>query len=992
MVPAMRASPSEERSTPSERGRAPKLYGRDREIETLGRALDRVRARHVPEIMLISGPSGMGKSSLALPLRARTEAEGGLYIAGKFEQYRRGIPYFTLTQALSDFFRGILAAGEGETAAWRARLTELLGKNASALADIVPELAAIVDGTRPLTPLGPAETENRFHAAFLELLRSFALEEPPLVVFLDDLQWADPATLGLLEFVVSSPKTQDVFFVFAFRSEEMPDDHPMRQMIDRVRQTGVRVDELVVGPLATSYVTAYLSDAIGCAPTACAPLASLVTWKGRGNPFAIRELIAAYRTEGLLVRGADGEWRWDAMALESAGSSEDIVAVLRRRIARLSPAAASALATAAAFGSRFRADHLALAVGGEVSEALASCVAEGFLVAGDNGVHRFAHDRVQQAAYMLLPESERSATHLRLGRMLLDHTSEDELEGALFEIVAQWNAGTTAIVDEADRRRLADLNFRAGIKAKLAVAYDTARKHLRLAKELSYADLWAVRYADAFALHLELAEVEFLAGGTDAAAALYTELLGRARSVAERTEITVSRVTLLQIAGRFREALEVGLAGLEELGIALPSSDEDVGPAIAAARARADAKMEGRSIASLADLPLATSPAGRAAISLMASLGPPTYLGRPSLFPVIVAELLNASLEHGNTEASCFGYSMYAMLLVSVFGDIDAGYDYSRMSIALNEKLDDARFRGTVLHIHGSHINVWKNAIETNFPYLERGFAACVEAGDVTMANYNGYQASWQWIERGIALDEANRAIERYARFALESKHRPAYLTIRVQQQLVNCLRGLTGTTHSLDDNAFSESDAFAELGKAGFVSGVFFFHVSKAFLHVMFGRFVEAARAAAAARAVLPPALAHPIEADLRAVEAIAIAGAHATGGPADKARWSEILDENSARLRHWAAACPANFEHLATLADAAVAEVAGDLAGAGALYEEASVAARRNGFAQYEGLASELASRKLALSGAHQRAAECYQRARDAFERWGANAKLRR
>jgi len=400
---------------------------------------------------------------------------------------------------------------------------------------------------------------------------------------------------------------------------------------------------------------------------------------------------------------------------------------------------------------------------------------------------------------------------------------------------------------------------------------------------------------------------------------------------------------------------------------------------VQAERERLDARLAQLGDVDLASLPLVEDARMRAAISMLTALGPPTYLGRPALFPVVVLKAVNLSLEHGNCEASCFAYSLYSMLLVSAFDDIDAGFRFSDMCIRLNERLEDAKLKGTVLHIHGSHIHCWRHAYRDGFGFLERGFAACVAAGDVTMANYNGFQASWQYVFGSRRLADAAPVLDKYLAFARVSRHESAWWTIRAQQRVMQALQGTSDLT--LDGDGFDTAQALAALHSAGFASGIAFIHIARVALAVIAGEFERARAAATDARAAIDAVQSLPIEADFVYYEALALAAET----PADMER----IGAAEMRLAAWASHAPANFAHKHLLVRAERARLAGDTLAAMREYERAMSAARDNGALQDAALACETAARFYFAAGVDRSGVVGLRQAATWYREWGAHAK---
>jgi predicted ATPase len=814
----------------SERLQIPqKLYGRDREIAQLLNAFDRLIKQGTTELVLVSGYAGIGKSALVSELHKPIVRERGTFISGKFDQYKRDIPYATLVQAFQTLARQILTEPEAKLLLWKQRIQRAIGNNSRLITDVIPEVEWIIGEQPPVSELGPAEAQNRFNRVFQNFVSAFAQLDSPLAIFLDDMQWADSATLNFIQSLLTSSSQPYLYFILAYRDNEVDLSHPFQLMLDKLRQNGITPTEIVLAPLSPIYVNQLISETLRCLPQRSEPLAQLVWQKTDGNPFFATEFLKTLYQENLLkFSHTQLHWDWSLAQIEAQGMTDNIVTLMLGRMQKLPNATQQVLKLASCFGNRFDLSVLST-IHEKSSEATAQdlrdAILTGLIVSIDNTEaksYRFRHDRIQQAAYSLIPDHEKQAVHLKIGRLLLHDTPPTHLEEALFDIVNQLNIGIALIDDRTEQETLIRLNLAAAQKAKAAIAYTPALKYLNAASRLISGNAWETAYSQTFTLFRERAECEYLTGNLEAADALFQVLLQNAQSALDRADIYRLQLRLYQIAGKYEESLNLGLEALKLFDVTFPETEAQVQEAAAAIREQIDSYLNNRSIFDLVNAPILQDPTLRTVINLLTTASPPAYLSRPNLFSLLVLTAVQYSLQYGNTEDSCFAYSMYAMLLVSVFRDIPSGVAFSEMTIQLNQKLNDLTIRGTVLHIHGSHINVWCNHMVTDLPFLEQGFLGCVEAGDVTMANYNGYQGSWQMIEAIFPLSDAHQAMQKYATFARQSRHEATYQTIRLQQQFVMNWRGLTHHSLTLSDDEFDEAEALSILTKAGFSRGCY--------------------------------------------------------------------------------------------------------------------------------------------------------------------------
>jgi predicted ATPase/signal transduction histidine kinase/tRNA A-37 threonylcarbamoyl transferase component Bud32 len=969
-----------------------KLYGRNRELAALLRTFERVVDSGAPELVMVSGYPGTGKSALVLELHKPIVRTRGFFLSGKFDQYKRNIPYSTIVQAFQDLVLELLAQSEDRLAVWRQRLLYALGANAQLIIDVLPSLELAI-GPQPAVPqLPPAGAQNRFRLVLQRFVGVFAQHDYPLALFLDDLQWADSASLGLLQDLVTPSAEGHLLVIGAYRDNEISPVHPLMLALDEMHRTGTRITDIVLDPLPPEHLASLLSDALHCRPHDAAPLAALIHDKTAGNPFFAIQFLIELHDERLIEFDPQAEaFRWDVDKIRAKGFTDNVVALMVDKVVRLPAATQTVMKWLACLGNAADLSTLIAVTGrpaDETHDAMWGAVRTELVVRMDNG-YKFVHDRIQEAAYSLIPEHERAATHLRVGRALLAHLSEEAISERVFDLVSQLDRGAALITDPTERSSLSRFNVLAGNKAKAAVAYASARSYFAQAAALLGDDPWTASHASTFALHLELSECEYLTGNFQRADALFSLLLDRGRSHSDRAAVYRLRMRLYQVSGRYDDAVSAGFDALRMFGVTFPVADPDIQAATETELGEVPHRLAGRRIADLVDAPEITDPDRRTVLGLITEVLAAVYIGRPEYFPLLTTRAVNLSLQYGNTAESCEAYSAYAIILISQYGDTRTAYEFSEMSLRLNEKLDDRRLRGTLLAIHGNHVNFWRHHIATDFAFLERGFRACLEAGDLVFAAFIAFQAIWQVIEKGEPLGEALRFSHRYAAFTKGSHNKAIYELIRLEQQFIASLRGLTRHPVSFDDDRFDEAASLAAITRA-YGTGVAFFYIMKLVAAATFGLYAEALDAARRAQPVLGEVRAMPIEATYHFYYALTLAALD----PQTRATMPElatILAEELQRLAGWANSCPENYRHRHALVSAELARIDGRVLDAAQLYEQAIRAARDNGFIQFEALANELAARFYQTHGLDRFADDYLREAHAGYVRWECDGKVK-
>ncbi|HKP58965.1 MAG TPA: AAA family ATPase [Polyangiales bacterium] len=982
---------------------AQKLYGRENELALLLSRFDHVVAHGSAEVATVSGYSGVGKSSLVHELHGPITKHRGFFLSGKFDQYKRDVPYATLVQAFRGLGEQLLTLPETQLQVWRRELSGALGDNGQLIASVLPEFELILGAQPPVPELAPTEAQNRFNLTFQSFFRVFARKAHPLTLFLDDMQWADRATLNLLRTIVTAGDVGPLLLILAYRDQEVDTSHPFAVLLEQLRASAVPIHALELGPLKLEHVAELLIDSLRSTKQRVIPLARLVLDKTDGNPFFTSEFLKALYQEQRIYLDSDHRWTWDLHAIESMAITKNVVDLMLNVLRRLPETTRRLLGLAACIGGTFEASTLAVAAGLDgllVMRELAPAADAGLIVAlrsaqalGSGDKYRFHHDRIHQAAYTLLPDAElRAQAHLGIGRSLLRSRSQSQLEADVFEVVNQFNRGRSLLRDNEERRRVRELNCKAGRRARASTAYGSAVSYFGAALELLPPDAWQQEYRDTFALQLDYAESLYLSGEFAAAAPEFERACTHATSDLDRARVYFMQTKLYQVAGDFPESIRVGIEGLRILGERIPDTDAEIEAETARERAQIEANLAGRAIADLVRAPDLIDPMCKATIDLMSTLAPCTYIGRPILFPLMTLKCLNLSLRHGNTQESCFAYSCYGVMLISVWGDIPSGYAFSELAIALNERFGDLKLRGSVLHVHGDHINFWRNHFAQDLPILERAFTACLAAGDLVYGNYVAFQSIWHAFEMGKPLAEVARYAEMRAEFAQKTRNEMVLETIRIEQQLVACLRGLTDSPSTLNSPQFDEAACLAKLQAGSFGCGLAFHQIARMVVLYLADQPRAAREATLEARKLLPTVMAMPGEVTFYLFQALIAAALQDPESEDERTQLSSALTESLERFTRWAEHCPENFAHKRDLIAAEQARLAERTADAIAMYERAAAGARAGGFVQYEALAKDLARRFYESLGAAPAVRGYAAEAAAAYARWGATTKLTR
>lgn len=985
-----------------------KLYGRDEDVARLLRSFERVCRGETRRrsLTLVAGYSGIGKTSLIQELYKPIVRQRGYFISGKFDQVR-SVPFGALIQALRGLVRQLLTESEARLARWRSVLTQALGANGGVLADVIPEIEVIL-GKQPLTVvLGPTEALNRFQMVFQNFFAALARPDHPLVVFLDDLQWADAATLSLLEPLLTSQDIPCLFLMGAYRDNEVDALHPLSRTLVSLESAGVEVQRIVLGPLRLADLTELIRDTLQGESADAEPLAQLVLRKTGGNPFFVTQFLKTLKQEGYFEFDPGcGRWTYRTQSIAEAPLTDNVIDLMSRKIQRLLPRTQRAITLAACIGSVF--DRETLAVVSEQSPAvvagdLREAVREGLILsepadhrAADRpsssvGAHRysFLHDRVQQSAYALIPAERKQAVHLAVGRLLRSQAPAERLDERIFDIVHHLNLGRDLISGQDERIEVASLNLRAGCRAKASTAYEAALGFFQAGLGLLDEQHWRSDYELVFALHLEAAESEYLCGRFDAAERQSAALLQHAATNLDKARVCRLRSLQYENMSRYSDALASAGQALALFGIAFPQSAEQKEAALDGEIAAIHSLLGGRSIASLVDLPLMSDPEIRMVMNIMTEIWGSAYLlGDPLLARLISATLVRLSLTFGNVEESAYGYVTHAITVGPVRQDYRTAHEFGRLALAVNERLEDAVRRAKIYQQFQAHVNFWCQPLQTCIPYAREAWRSGLESGDLLYAAYGAGTEPWAAFLSARNLEEFVRDYTPHVALVNKLKNTPFADSLKIILNWARALQGKTRTPLSLSSEEIDEDEYLETYRGNAFFTG--FHAVARLYLCYLFGEYPQALDAARRAREVVYhlAGTVWPIVFDFW--NGLTLAANYAAAGADERASYLEEMEKTQRSFALLAENCPENFRCQSLLLSAELERIAGRHSAALDLYELAITYAGETDAVAHLALANELCARFRLERGQRRIAALFMAEARASYAQWGATAKV--
>lgn len=970
-----------------------KLYGRRPEVEALLAAFDRVVAGGKPELVLVSGYAGIGKSSIVNELQRPLVAHRGGFASGKFDQYKRDIPYATLAQAFQMLIRPLLGRKEEDLEKYRDVLREALDPNGLLMVELVPELGHLIGEQPPVPELPPRDAQARFQRVIRRFIGVFARPEHPLALFLDDLQWLDTATLDLLEELLTHSDLTHLLLIGAYRDNEVSAAHPLMRKLDAIHQAGVPVQEIVLAPLGHDHLAQLLADCVRCEAERVIPLAQLIHEKTAGNPFFAIQFISTLTEEGLLAFDyGEGRWSWDLDLIRAKGYTDNVVELLIGKLNRLPTATQEALRQFACLGNSATFNLLQWVCQESVEtlhEHLWEAVRAGLIFRSNDG-YRFLHDRVQEAAYSLIPEELCAGTHLRLGMLLAEHTPTERLEEAIFEIVNQLNRGSHLITSVEEREKVARLDLIAGRRARAATAYVSALRYLGAGSELLSEETWTHDHALMFSIEYLMAECQLLTGDVATAEHRLNCLAERARSRHEHCVVTLLRIRLYTAVDRNDRGLDVFLDWLRREGTVWPQhpTREDA----AREYERIWTRLGQRTIEDLVELPLTSDPDVLDTLDVFTEAVTTSNFFDEHLSSLIVCRMVNLSLEHGNCDASCFAYVWMAIVAGPRFGNYRDGFRFGQLGYDLVEKRGLLRYQARTYLCVGALVLPWTKHPASGRELMHRAYDAACRLGDLTFSGYCWNTSVTIGLAAGDPLSQTQKEAEDGLEFARKAGLGLVGAACSAHLGLIRTLRGLSPTFGRMDRDEGAELEIEQRLASTpNLALSEFYYWCRKLQARFFSGEVASAVEAARNAQRLLWTSTLNFESAEFQLYGGLARAAAWDGASPDLRKEHFEALTGHHEQLQAWAEVNPVTFENRAAIVGAEIARIEARTLDAEELYEKAARSARSQGLVHNEALANELAGRFYAARGFDRIAGTYLRDARNGYLRWGAEGKVR-
>ncbi len=987
-----------------------KLYGRDQQKTILNNTFDRVYEGQ-NQILLVTGMAGIGKTSLIHEVSQAIAIRGGIFVTGKFEQYKKDIPFSAIIIALKELLRQLLMLEKQSLEIWKNRIIHALGSNAQVMIDVIPELELVIGPQASLPDLGPDETKNRFNLVFQNFIQVFTRAGHPLVIFIDDLQFADLSSLKLIETLLTGPESEYLLFIAAYRDNELVQYVPLLQIINDIKASQIYVITIKLEPLNAKDIQAMLIDMLACDHDKGLELAQIILKKTLGNPFFINQFIEKLYNDHILIFNRQlGCWEWDIGTILDMAATDNVIDLLLDKIKRLAGDVQHVLMLASCIGHSFDLKTLSIIAETsslEIAKILSLAVAEGLLsqprdlmlyleqgITFNDQAYRFLHDRVQEAAYSLLGTKEREKVHLNIARLLLNNTPEESREDIVFSIVNHFNRGLEFVSEEPELLKIAHMNYLAGKKAKASTAYSQALVYLTMGTEILPADIWERDYPFAYEIFMEKAECEYLAGNHAKADQIFDYLLQQAQSNLDKAQVYNSRLRLYTSMGKFQEASLTGIEALRLFGYDLPAPHDMPALQITIREELEQYHflMDGRQVEELINLPELNDLEKIVCANILVNMLSSAFVSNPPLLNYLGLKAVNYSLQHGISQHSTYTFAGWGLLLGAIYGDYKSGHAFGCLALQFNEKFNYAATRCNIPFLFGFYINHWRRPINESSKYLHDAFLVGIEMGDYVYASFTAHAIPRIMLAHGHdKLSDLITVINDTMSFFANTKNQASLERQDLIKHVVLNLMGLTQGLTSFSDDSFDEKAHFDHMHAIHYGTGIALYYYYKMLTLYTFEYFNEALEMAFYAVQNVPFLISSTDEADCVFYHSLCLAACYNTASPEVQQTSMDLLLKNQQRMQGWAQNCAYNYEHKYLLISAEIARLQEDFNTAGIYYEQALGLTQENQFIQQEAIAFELAGRFYKDRGFIRISNYYFKEARAAYLRWGAVAKVK-
>ncbi|MCP4132041.1 MAG: AAA family ATPase [bacterium] len=972
------------------------LVGRKKEIEMLMNTVQRTAsAGERSEIVLVSGQPGIGKSSAIHEAHKSIISNSGYFISGKYDQFRRDVPYSAIIQAFQSLVSQILSENSARIEQWKENLIQALGPNGKVITEVIPEIELIIGKQPEIPELEPEQNQNRFNYTFGKFASVLATKDHPVVLFLDDLQWADLASLNLIDLIITDKDITYFLLIGAYRDNEVNESHSLMMTLDTIKKTGVPVNFIHLETLDAADVNEMICHFLRCDNEDSLPLAELVHRKTNGNPFFVNQFMKTLHDENLLILDTVSGWQWEMDPIERMQITDNVVELMAQKMTKLPETTLELLKICACIGNRFNLEIISEIYEKSIEETLKEItyvLNEGMLRM-EGGLYRFQHDRIQVAAYSLVPEDVKEELHYRVGNLVLKKTKEEDLPNEILYIVDHLNAGSKLIRSEDERYTLAQLNLRSGNKAKASAAYQSALLYFKTGIELvTFAETgtgscWEKQYELCLSLYSDAGEAAYLYCDYDEMERLCEVVLKQAQSLPDTVLVYKIKIRAYMAQNRLVESIDIGINALKFFGIRFPKNPGIIH--ILPGLIKTNLLLRGKDAGSLLKLPIMKDPSMRGGIRLLAAISSSAYWAQPDLLPLIIFKLMEITIQYGSSAESPYSYCGYGLILCSI-GKIEQGYKFGMLGLNLLERMNSKDQVPRTQLVMNGFIRHWKEHLEKSVEPLLTGFQMGLEIGDLEFAAHSALMRCVHLYYIGYEINELKKELVKFGGILKKINQKTQLQQINLYLQLVQNLLGTEKEPYSLRGDIYNEDKMLPVHIEANDEITIATVYINNFMLCYLFNEYGLALKKLKNFEIYLNS------ERALFAFSLFYFYDSLTRMALYDSLNWFEQkktlrrVARNRKKLKKMMRHSPSNQSNKYYLVEAERMRVMGRNLKAIKYYNKSIKYARENKFIQEEGIAHERAAQFWLQNNKEVYARTHMQAAHDCYSRWGAAAKV--
>ena len=990
-----------------------KLYGRENEIgELLGYYKNLSQLKSM--LVLVAGYSGVGKSALIRHVKFPIVQSRGTFISGKFDQFKKDIPYYAFIEAIKEFIKHLLTEPEEKINEWKHRISLILGDNARLITDVIPQLSKIVENQPAVPKLQPAEQETRFNMVILDFIYAFSSSESPLVVFLDDLQWTDLPSLNLVKRILENPREDRILIIGSYRDNEVDKGHPLLITLKQISESKGLVKSIHLQPLSMETTVQITADSFGMEKTGANELGQHVFTKTKGNPFFIHSFLKSLYDRRLVKYDTIKNWTWNQDEIDSLEYTDNVIDLMTDGLIDLPGDTQEILKYAAVLGNTFNLTDLSDITEKshpEVYYQLKPAIKEGYLNSIDKSYRSlaissahsntllneqfhaetaqftFTHDKVQQAAYNLIATSELAFVHLKIGRLLLQNRNELQLNDDIFELLNHFVFSSHLIENREEKNRIAGLCLIAGRKAKDSTSYSLGVNFLEMARNLLGINSWNENYELTYNVLIELGECEYLNDNPEQAEIRFKEILGYAKTRFEKLKVYYIHSSLYLKIGNTSESLRLGLEAAKLYNMHFPKNKKAIKVAtmFILAKYLFLFSTKYKNPESLFHLKDCEDEEIIAFNKFLIDLATSAYQQDQNLMMLVIFKIIESYIKDGFTDASGWGFSGFSVVVLSALKMQKRGFNLWDITLKLHQRTNSPLIKWRLNYTVLCFNNHWRRPMREGHENMLETIKACVLNGDQIFTGYTVALYIRSRFSAGINLNEILESSEDHLTLIKHGKGGMDFF--EGFYQLVKALNGQTNE-NSWDDNSFKGAESLERLNSEGNMTKLAFFHSAHCYFLYYFGQYKEALDESQIVAKYADNFVADVLEVFHAFYSSLSISACYENLNPQEQKNYLKIFGKHFNDLKLWTKGNPENFGQLYYLLQAELFSINGRYDKALKSYEKSIQLAAQNRFIYVEAIANERAAILCSRAQLHSLSRMYLKNAWKAYKTWGAYA----